>query len=285
MSEAQAAASINTGDEGSKGPSIEDQYNELVKEGLIAPEGDTPGDDEAGEAKDKGSNDERPAWLDPKYKTVEDFLKSHKELERKLSEGGTKKDEPKVEETPDVATAEEKKAATDAAKKAGVDLRAISQAYLANGELTAEDYTKLEAAGYPREMVDVYAEGLMNRLNATQNAAFELVGGEAQYGELIDWAIANLPQDEQDAFDEAVNSNNKARALFAIKGLKAARDAAVKESASEEPEEQISKNGKSAKTTYDHIDDYMADLNDPRYDTNETFRRKVMEKLDRSNIM
>jgi len=29
----------------------------------------------------------------------------------------------------------------------------------------------------------------------------------------------------------------------------------------------------------------MADLNDPRYDTNETFRRQVMAKLDRSNVM
>ncbi|MER8640997.1 hypothetical protein [Mesorhizobium sp. M1252] len=286
----QQTVTLNTGDEGNKGPSIEDQYKALVEEGVIADDGDVPGQEaKASTEKDapaKDSNEERPSWLPAKFKTVEAFLKSHEELEKKLGSG--KKEEATVEEaeTPKPqASAEERKAAEDAAKKAGLDLSTVSQEYLDKGGLTDETYTKLDAAGYPKEMVDIYIEGLTNRLNATSNAAYEVTGGQEGYGEMIDWAIANLTEDEQGAFDRAVNSNNKATVLMAVKGLKATMDAVVKANASEEPAEQISKGGKTPTTTYESLDDYMADLNDPRYDTNETFRRKVMEKLDRSSIM
>lgn len=281
---------INTGDEGNKGPSLEDQYKELVKEGLISDDGDIPGvetgetpSEGSDENDGEGSNDERPAWLPAKFKTVEDFVKSHSELEKKLGSG--KKDEAAVEPPANQPSAEERKAADEATKKAGLDLSTVSKEYMDEGGLKDETYAKLADAGYPKEMVDIYIEGLTNRLNATTNAAYEITGGTEAYGQMIDWAIANLPADEQDAFDRAVNSNNKATVVMAVKGLKATMDAAVKASASEEPEEQISKGGKVAGTSYETLDDYMADLNDPRYDSNETFRRQVMAKLDRSNIM
>jgi hypothetical protein len=286
----QQTVTLNTGDEGNKGPSIEDQYKALVEEGVIADDGDIPGQEaKASTDKDapaKDSNDERPSWLPAKFKTVEAFLKSHEELEKKLG-SGKKQEETAVEKAPEAnqPTAEERKAADEATKKAGLDLSTVSKEYLDQGGLTEETYTKLDAAGYPKEMVDIYIEGLTNRLNATSNAAYEVTGGQEAYGEMIDWAIANLTEDEQGAFDAAVNSNNKATVLMAVKGLKATMDAAVKANASEEPAEQISKGGKTPTTTYESLDDYMADLNDPRYDTNETFRRKVMEKLDRSSIM
>jgi hypothetical protein len=280
---------INTGDEGSKGPSIEDQYNTLVEEGLIAPEGDTPGE-EAGDIEKvakEGSNEERPDWLPPKFKSVEDFVKSYGELEKKLGSGkrDAVEEEAPPAETTTQATPEERKAAEEAAKKAGLDLKAVSAEYLENDGLAEETYSKLEAAGYPREMVDIYIEGLTNRTNATVNAAYEAVGGADSYSAMIDWAISNLDDGEQAAFDAAVNSNNKSAALMAVRGLKARMDASARESASQEPEEQISKGGKTGGSVYLHEDEYMDDLNDPRYDKNEAFRRQVMAKLSRSNIM
>lgn len=289
---AQQTVTINTGDEGAKGPSLDEQYKALVDEGLISDDGDVPGktpgetESQGGDkGAKKGSNEERPSWLPEKFKSVEDYVKSYEELERKLGAGGKKTEETPSEDKSAQPTAEERKAAEEATKKAGLDLSAISAEYAENGGLTEDTYTKLEAAGYPKEMVDIYIEGLTNRLNATTNAAYEITGGEEAYGEMIDWAIANLSPEEQDAFDRAVNSNNKATVVMAVKGLKATMDAAVKANASEEPAEQITRSGKTATTVYETLDDYMADLNDPRYDTNESFRRKVMEKLDRSNIM
>lgn len=281
MTETVQTVTIAGDDEASKGPSIEESYKELVKEGLIDPE---EGDERpADEAKAEGSNDDRPAWLPEKFKSVDDFVKSYGELEKKL--GGGKKDEAPAPEEAPKATQEQRKAAEDATKKAGLDLSSVSKEYADNGGLTDATYTKLAEAGYPREMVDVYIEGLTTRTMSTVNAAYEVAGGEQAYGQMIDWAIANLDEGEQNAFDAAVNSSNKATALMAVKGLKARMDASVRASASEEPQEQISKGGKTTGNAYEHEDDYMADLMDPRYDSNETFRRQVMAKLARSKIM
>ncbi len=285
----QQTVTINTGDESAKGPSLEDTFKELVKEGLISDDGDLSdeqsGDTEAqgDEGTKEGSNEERPSWLPAKFKTVEEFVKSHSELEKKLGQGGSKEKTAEVQTSQ--PTAEERKAAEDATKKAGLDLSTVSAEYAEQGGLSEDTYAKLSEAGYPKEMVDIYIEGLTNRLNATTNAAYEVTGGQESYGAMIDWAIANLSDEEQDAFDRAVNSNNKATVVMAVKGLKATMDAAVKATASEEPDEQIGKGGKVAAAVYETLDDYMADLNDPRYDTNETFRRQVMAKLNRSNVM
>lgn len=287
MSETQTVT-INTGDEGAKGPSLQEQYDALVKEGLIAPDGDTPGADEAGKAQEKkdakkGSNDERPSWLPEKFKDEAAFRAAYDELERKQAQG--KKPEAGAGDGANKPTAEERKAAEEATKKAGLDLGAVSREYLNGGKLTDDTYAKLGEAGYPREMVDIYIEGLSARAASATAAAYEAVGGEQAYGEMIDWAIKNLPEDEQEAFDEAVNSNNKAKALIAIRGLKASMDAAKKAEASEEPETNVNAKGATSSTVYETMDDYMEDLNDPKYDTSETFRRKVMAKLGRSKIM
>lgn len=278
-------AEIFTGDEADNGPSIEEQHAALVKEGLLSPEGDVPGDEVDEEVK-KDSTDERPSWLPEKFKTVEDFVKAHEELERKLGSGEPKKEitEDDVEEVSSDVTPEERAAAEEATKKAGLDLGAVSQEWHDNGGLSEETYTKLAEAGYPKEMVDVYIDGLTSRINAVAHEAYAVVGGEEAYGEMIDWAIDNLSPDEQAAFDEAVNSGNKNRVLQAVKALKADYTAARAED-SQEPEETVDVRGKPASNVYEHMDDYLADLNDPRYDSSETFRAKVMAKLDRSNIM
>ena len=89
MSE-QNTVSINTGDEGAKGPSLQEQYDALVKEGVIAPDGDTPQDESTKVAQggadgtSEGSNDERPSWLPEKFKSPEDLAKAYDELQKKL---------------------------------------------------------------------------------------------------------------------------------------------------------------------------------------------------------
>ncbi|KQR67874.1 capsid assembly protein [Rhizobium sp. Leaf341] len=275
--------------DGATGPSLEEQYEALKAEGLVSDDdtgastGATPvaqGGAE-GDHEEASTDDERPSWLPAKYKTVEEYVAYVSELEAK--QGGTADDTaaPKGNEP----TAEERAAAEAATTKAGLDLNTVSQEWADNGSLTAETYTKLADAGYPKEMVDIYIEGLTNRANAVQSQAFELVGGADSYGEMIDWAIQNLSDEDQAAFDSAVNSNNPRQAMLAIKGLKADWEASLMEDLSYEPESPVSTKGAAPVNTYQSLDDYMEDLNDPRYDTNESFRASVMAKLSRSKIM
>ncbi|WP_349434237.1 hypothetical protein [Pararhizobium sp. A13] len=271
------------------GPSLEEQYEALKAEGLVSD--DVPGATteatpvaQGGADGDQEGAEERPSWLPAKFNTVEEYVTYNEGLEAKLANPKATAEEPQGAQ----ATAEETAAAEEATKKAGLDLGTVSQEWATNGGLTDETYTKLADAGYPREMVDIYIEGLTNRANAVERQAHELVGGADTYGEMIDWAIDNLSPEDQEAFDAAVNSNNPRQAMLAIKGLKADWEAALQvelADASQEPEAPLNGKGAPAANVYQTLDDYMEDLNDPRYDTNETFRNQVMQKLSRSKIM
>lgn len=269
---------VFAGDEAARGPSLEEQYEALKQEGIITDDEDTP-------TKDTGLTDDRPEWLPEQFKSAEELAKAYDELRRKMSSGKAK-DEPdeETQSNTDGPTEEQRVAAEKATEKAGLDLQEVSKEWAANGGLTDETYAKLEAAGYPREMVDVYIEGLTHRTTQSVTEAYNIVGGQEAYDEMIEWAINNLPEDEQNEFDKAVNSGNRYVTMAAIKSLKADFDKS-KADDSQEPDEIIDARRSAPSNIYETFDDYMEDLNDPRYDSNESFRNKVIQKLARSNIM
>lgn len=268
------------------GPTIEQSYEALKAEGVIQDDAEgalvNPDPDAQGGAAGEtgGDAEARPAGLPEKFKSVDDLLKAYQELERKQSSQTTTQVKPA--ETQPVATEAERKAAEDATTKAGLDLAAVSAEWATNNGLKDETYAKLAEAGYPREMVDIYIEGLTQRTNATVNKAYDLVGGQEAYSEMIGWAANSLSEAEQSAFNQAVNSNNPQLALMAVQGLQARWAGALQQETSQEPEVTIGGKGRVAADVYQTLDDYMADLNNPKYDTNETYRRQVMAKLARS---
>lgn len=274
------------------GPSLQESYEALKAEGLISDEADvastvTPevaqggaqgaeGDDTVGEDTDT----ERPSWLPEEFATEEEFREWY------AAQKAGDDDEESTDEASAEVTDEERAAAEEATKKAGLDLSKVSDEYWANDGLSEETYKKLADAGYPQELVDVYIEGLVSRNSATERSVYELVGSQAVYGEMVQFALDNMDAEQQAAYDREINSGNKTRVLNAVKALKADFEAHRKANDSVEPESVIEAKGGAPKAdTYAHLDDYMADLSDPRYATSETFRQKVMAKLSRSNVM
>lgn len=277
-------------------PTIEESHAALVAEGVIS-----------ADETDKGANTEvnkdtveqpednvlSSKSLD-KFKNsdgeidVEALQKSYLELEKHKSKPA---EETKAEPTDNGERMELTKEPTDAerksveeiSKKAEVNLAELSTEWMQNGELTKDHYAKLEAAGYPRELVDTYAKGLTVDKAAVANEAVGIVGNTESYGEMLDWAADNLSQSEQKAFDDAVNSNDRDRVMLAVRGLHAQHSKATDDGV-REPSETL--DGAAGKTSnvYQHSDEFMADLSDPRYDASEAFRTKVMNKLNRSNI-
>jgi hypothetical protein len=286
------SVSVFAGDEGSKGPSLEEQYEALKSEGLVDADGESPSDAQGGAPGEPGQA-EVPDWVPEKFRNAEDPMKAMAEaysaLERKQSQPDDEGDDEEYDEDDDQSddqdgpTPEEREAAEEATKKAGLDLMEVQAEWDTEGGLSDETYDALEAAGYPREAVDVYIEGLLARTNAGTNAAYGVVGGEDAYSEMVQWASENLSDEEIEVYDEAVNSRNQAKILAAVRGLNAQWTQAVMQEASEEPDEEITPKGNgSTASRYATLDDYMADLNDPRYDSNESFRNSVIAKLARS---
>lgn len=259
--------------------SLDEQHDELVKEGILQPE--TPDDGIPDKFKGEDGNVD-----------VQKLLKSYKELEKMKGRQSTEDadddaqdyhdEDPRRRTDPNGSevTEEERKAAEEATKKAGLDLQSVSQEWWDNGGLSDNTYDALSKAGFPKEMVDTYIEGLVARNSSTELAAYDAVGGQEAYSEMIEWAAGSLSPAEIEAYDAIVNSGSKSQVVMAVKGLQA-RYASTK---SNEPREQITpKGGTSKSDVYESYAEMERDMNDPRYGSDPAYTRRVEAKAMRSN--
>jgi hypothetical protein len=159
---------------------------------------------------------DRPQWLPEKFKSAEDMAQAYSELEKKLGQA------PKEEQ------AEAEQSETEAEDKTEQTEENTSEAYKAvaeaskeffenDGQLSEETYNALEKAGLPRDLVDSYAAGQQALLQSEEAQIQSVANG--QYDAMAEWANENLPQEEIDAFDEAVTSGTVQQAKLAVQGL------------------------------------------------------------------
>ena len=156
---------------------------------------------------------ERPEWLPEKFKSAEDMAQAYAELEKRMGQG-TKE----VEET---EQPEEQQTDDDNKEEAGNYNEAVVEAskefFENDGKLSEDTYKKLEGIGLPRDLVDSYAAG-QQALLQSEEAQIKGVAGD-NYDAMAEWANEHLPQEEIDAFDEAVTSGTVSQAKLAVQGL------------------------------------------------------------------
>ena len=159
---------------------------------------------------------ERPPWLPEKFKSPEDMSKAYSELEKKLgqpTEEGTEEPE-QVEEK-----AEDKEEQTE--ENSSEAYQAVAEAskefFENDGQLSEETYNTLEKAGLPRDLVDSYAAGQQALLSSEEGQIKSVAQGN--YEAMAEWANENLPQEEVEAFDEAVTGGTVSQAKLAVQGL------------------------------------------------------------------
>lgn len=239
------------------------------------------------------SSEDRPEWLPEKFKSAEDLAKAYSELEKKLGSKSTPDIPPKeAAQAPaeaqdgDSAKAEgndapNESAAREASEKAGLNFDELSSKYWERGDLEEADYTALEKAGIPKNIVQSYIKGQEALLDATRQSVFKTVGGEESYNSMTSWAADNLDQEEINAYNKAVNSGQMDVAMMAVKGLKARFDAEV----GYEPARTVTATGaKAGATVYRSVAELEKDMGDPRYKNDPAFRKDVERKLARSDI-
>lgn len=214
---------------------------------------------------------ERPDWLPEKFKTVEDFVKSHAELEKKLGQ-------PKEEKPEGSEEGSEEDKAKDIVENAGLDYAAMSAEYAENGGLSEETFASLEKAGIPRAYVDQYIAGQEAMVEALQLSAYSVAGGEDNYTAMTAWAATNMTPEEIASYDKAVNSTNKDVVKLAVLGLKGRYEAA---NGSEPNLEGGDLTGSEA--VYESWEQVREAMRDPKYAKDPAYRRQVEQKLGRSN--
>jgi len=156
---------------------------------------------------------ERPEWLPEKFKSAEDMAQAYAELEKRMGQGTKEVEEteqPEEEQTDD----DNKEEASDYNEAV---VEASKEFFENDGKLSEDTYKKLEGIGLPRDLVDSYAAG-QQALLQSEEAQIKGVAGDS-YDAMAEWANEHLPQEEIDAFDEAVTSGTINQAKLAVQGL------------------------------------------------------------------
>ena len=162
------------------------------------------------------------------------------------------------------------------------DIAELTKEYTSNGGLSDKSYKQLEDGGISREMANQYIAGQKALGEQIGNQVKNEVGGQEEYGSMVDWAKSNYSDDQIKAYDDAVNSGNIELAKMAARGLKA--DYSNKVGAEGETYGGKTTAPEGAADVFRSNAEVTAMMKDPRYEYDSAFRQDVLDKLDRSDI-
>jgi hypothetical protein len=229
---------------------------------------------EKAEGLDNPDASDRPEWLPEKFNSVEDMAQAYESLEQKL---GSQDEEEYEEELED----DELESIVDGLEEEGIDFDSLSQEFAELGGLTEDSYDSLVEAGIPRSMVDQFIDGQMAVATQMQQEAFEQVGGQEAYEDMVSWASDNMQEASIDAFNNAVNSGNIETANLAIQGL----HAQYRSVNGSEPSLVMGETKSVTGGVFDSAAQLTQAMRDPRYSSDSAYRQQVASKLSRSNIL
>lgn len=219
----------------------------------------------------ENTQEERPAWLPEKFKSPEDMAQAYASLEKQFHN-----QEKQEQEIDDMGTEE----VQEYLSEQGIDFNSMSDQFWNDGGLSDENYDALEKAGIPSELVDQFIDGQMAIMTQTRNQAFQTVGGEESYNEMMQWASQNLSEAEQDAFNAQVDSGDMSSAMFAIQGL-AAR---YRSETGFEPNLVGGEPSDVSVGAFQSLQELTSAMSDPRYEKDPAYRDQVARKLSRSSV-
>ena len=225
-----------------------------------------------------------------KYKDAEALEKAYIELQTKLGDDG--KAENKTEAEKEEVLPEESEESSEESSPAVALITEASEEYYANdGTLKPETIEKFSSMS-SQDLVNAYMEVTKNNpqqepaatvaeptqadINTIQNS----VGGEAEYGKLIQWAGSNLDKTSVEAFDDVVATGSVPMIKLAVRGLQAQYE-------NDNGYEGRMLTGKAAKTGGDVFRsqaELVAAMGDSRYENDPAYRQDIIEKLDRSDL-
>lgn len=195
------------------------------------------------------------------------------------TEKETKDEEPEVK-IPDTADV---KAAVDIVAKAGLDFKVLNETYAKDGKLTDADYAALAKVDIPKAMVDSFIAGQIalqaQKAAEVKSAAHGAAGGEKPFSEAVKWASKNMDPKAIDAFNKTIDGGDAALIRLAVSGLMAD----YRKAGGAEPK-NVQTGTKAGSGAYRSMAEVQKDMGDPRYENDPAFRRKVEQKLARSNF-
>ena len=227
-----------------------------------------------------------------KFKSVEDLAASYKELEGKL--GQVSEEDQATEETEEQTQEEGEFDAEEyygdglasVLEEVGIDAQDITQRFTDTGEISEDDYSKLGEAGFSKQVVDTYLDGLRGMGEGDEIPTQQIqnikdsVGGDQAYEQMADWCQQNLSEQEIKAFDKITETADAPVIQLAVEGLYTRYQNAM----GVEPDLVTGRPAASGPNPYRSTAEVQAAMSDPRYGKDVTYTENVYSRLNNSNV-
>ena len=225
-----------------------------------------------------------------KFKSVEDLAASYKELEGKLGQVSEEDQatEETEEQTEEQFNAEEYygDGLASVLEEVGIDAQDIPQRFTDTGEISEDDYSKLSEAGFSKQVVDTYLDGLRGVGEGDEIPTQQIqnikdsVGGDQAYEQMADWCQQNLSEQEIKAFDKITETADAPVIQLAVEGLYTRYQNAM----GVEPDLVTGRPAASGPNPYRSTAEVQAAMSDPRYGKDVTYTENVYSRLNNSDV-
>tara|TARA_R100001594_G_scaffold147376_1_gene200261 strand:+ start:2026 stop:2820 length:795 start_codon:yes stop_codon:yes gene_type:complete len=219
-----------------------------------------------------------------KYENAQELEKAYIELEKKLGE----KSEPTSQEESSDEPEPETKSDKEEKPESTILDELWDEATGEKGEYSKETLAKLDKMS-PSELAKMHLE---YRQEVTNDPAYSrdlssedvkqlkgVVGGDENYSNMLNWAQQNLNETEVNMFDKVMEMGNPLAAFFAVKSLAYRYNDAIGYDG-----KMVTGTAPKSEDTFQSQQEMVAAMSDKRYDNDPAYRRKIMEKLQRSDI-
>lgn len=179
-------------------------------------------------------------------------------------------------ETEDYSNVDTAEKATEVLESKGFDYQALTEEFQANGDLTPETRDKLAKQGLTPELVDAYIEGQKAIVQRAMEDIASTVGGMENMATIVDWAKANLSEEEKKSIDAV---HDPAVIKILLKDL----ERRMNDSEGYIPQAQLQGGAGDVRGNYfESMAEVEEAINDPRYSKDPAYRAKVAQKLTAS---
>jgi len=228
-----------------------------------------------------------------KFKSVEDLAASYKELEGKLGQVTEEDQPPSEEEETETIDSTEFNAEefygdglASVLEEVGIDPQEISERFYNDDGISEDDYAKLGEAGFSRQIIDTYLDGLRGGGQSEDIASNQIqgikdsVGGDENYSKMVAWALESLPAEEVKAFNDLTETANAPAIKLAVQGLYSQYNNAM----GVEPSLVSGRASSGGPTPFRSTAEVVTAMSDPRYGKDVSYTEDVQRRLGGSDV-
>ena len=237
-----------------------------------------------------------------KFKTVEDLVGSYKELEGKLGAIDQTREEPEANAEEQTEEAETEQETNDSdfnaeefygeglasvLEEVGIDPQEISSRFEETGEINDDDYAKLGEAGFSKQVIDTYLDGLRGGYGQADDIPAkqiqdikDSIGGDEAYEQMKKWASSNLSPAEIKSFENLTETADAPAIKMAVQGLYTQYQNAM----GVEPSLVTGRASQSGPTPFRSTAEVVTAMSDPRYGKDVSYTEDVQRRLGGSDV-